>query len=73
MRRIGVLLGAAADDPESQMRLAAFLQALALLGWTIGRNVQIDMRWAGANADDAANTRPNWSRSRRMSSSPRPA
>ena len=36
-----------------QARLGAFLQALALLGWTIGRNVQIDTRWAGANADDA--------------------
>ena len=53
MRRIGVLLPAAADDAEFQARLGAFLQALALLGWTIGRNVQIDTRWAGANADDA--------------------
>jgi putative ABC transport system substrate-binding protein len=50
MRRIGVLLPAAADDPEWQARVGAFLQALALLGWTIGRNVRIDTRWAGANA-----------------------
>jgi hypothetical protein len=49
MRRIGVLLGVAADDPESPMRLAAFLQGLQELGWTVGRNVQIDIRWAGAN------------------------
>jgi putative ABC transport system substrate-binding protein len=51
MRRIGVLLPAAADDPEYQTRVGAFLQALAQLGWTIGRNVRIDTRWAGANAD----------------------
>jgi Protein of unknown function (DUF1194) len=40
MRRIGVLLPAAADDSEWQARVGAFLQALALLGWTIGRNVR---------------------------------
>ena len=50
MRRISVLLPAAADDPEMQVRLAAFHQELALLGWTIGRNVRIDTRWATANA-----------------------
>src|SRR4051794_36183980 len=52
MRRIGVLLPAAADDSEFQARVGAFLQGLALLGWTIGRNVEIDIRWATANADD---------------------
>jgi putative ABC transport system substrate-binding protein len=52
MRRIGVLLPAAADDAEFQARVGAFMQGLALLGWTIGRNVQIDMHWAGANVDD---------------------
>ena len=50
MRRIGMLLPAAADDPEWQARLAAFLQGLALLGWTIGRNVRIDTRWATTDA-----------------------
>ena len=52
VRRIGVLIPAAADDPEFQARVGAFLQALGLLGWTIGRNVRIDTRWAGANAAD---------------------
>ncbi len=52
MRRIGVLLPAAADDPEFQARVGAFLQGLAQLGWTIGRNVRIDTRWATANAAD---------------------
>src|ERR1700746_2512034 len=50
MRRIGVLLAAAADDAEFQARVGAFLQGLALLGWTIGRNVRIDTRWATTNA-----------------------
>jgi ABC-type uncharacterized transport system substrate-binding protein len=50
MRRIGVLLPAAADDPEWQARVGAFQQALALLGWTIGRNVRIDTRWGTTSA-----------------------
>jgi ABC-type uncharacterized transport system substrate-binding protein len=50
MRRIGVLLPAAADDPEWQTRVGAFQQALALLGWTIGRNVRIDTRWGTTSA-----------------------
>jgi putative tryptophan/tyrosine transport system substrate-binding protein len=50
IRRIGIILPAAADDPEYQTRVAAFHQALALLGWTIGRNVRVDTRWATANA-----------------------
>src|SRR3954454_942062 len=52
MRRIGVLLTAAADDAAYQARPAAFQQALALLGWTTGRNVRIDTRWATTNAAD---------------------
>ena len=52
MRRIGVLLAAVADDLEYQNRMAAFLQGLAQLGWTVGRNVRIDTRWATTNADD---------------------
>src|SRR5258708_1248050 len=50
MQRIGVLLNASADDAEYQAWIGAFLQALALLGWTIGRNVRVDTRWATANA-----------------------
>jgi putative ABC transport system substrate-binding protein len=44
MRRIGVLMSTAADDPESQVRVAGFLQGLQELGWTVGRNVRIDWR-----------------------------
>jgi ABC-type uncharacterized transport system substrate-binding protein len=50
MRRIGVLLPATADDSVFQIRVGAFLQGLALLGWSIGQNVRIDIRWATANA-----------------------
>src|SRR5918998_29938 len=50
MRLIGVLLPANADDPEYQVRIAAFHQGLQQLGWTIGRNVRIDTRWATIDA-----------------------
>jgi ABC-type uncharacterized transport system substrate-binding protein len=52
MRRIGVLVGAGADGLDAQARQGAFLQGLQQLGWTDGRNVRIDTRWGGANADD---------------------
>jgi len=52
MRRVGVLLAATTDDPEYQPRMRAFQQGLALLGWTEGRNVRVDTRWAGTNPDD---------------------
>jgi putative ABC transport system substrate-binding protein len=52
VRRIGILLPAAADDAGFQAWIGAFLQALALLGWTIGRNVRIDTRWATTNAGE---------------------
>jgi putative tryptophan/tyrosine transport system substrate-binding protein len=50
-RRIGVLWNLAADDPEGQTRLTAFLQGLQDFGWTDGRNVRIDVRWAEDVAD----------------------
>ena len=53
MRRIGILSGLAADDPEGQARFAAFAQGLQQLGWTDGRNVRIDIRSAAGNVDDA--------------------
>ncbi len=52
VRRIGVLLPAASDDAEFQARVGAFLQGLQQSGWSIGRNLRIDTRWATANADD---------------------
>ena len=52
IRHIGVLLPATANDAAFQAWLGALMQGLALLGWTIGRNVRIETRWAGGNADD---------------------
>ena len=49
VRRIGVLTGFDENDPEGKRRYSAFTQALADLGWTDGRNVQIDLRWLGGN------------------------
>jgi len=52
MRHIGALLGDGADDPIVQARYTAFLQGLQQVGWTDGRNVHIDVRWAAGNAAD---------------------
>jgi putative ABC transport system substrate-binding protein len=59
VRRIGVLMHTAADEPASQARLAAFLQGLQESGWVVGRNIRIDTRWstgdiAQLNRDAAA-------------------
>jgi putative ABC transport system substrate-binding protein len=50
VRRIGVLLGDE-NDPVSKLRLSAFTQALADLGWTDGGNVRMDLRWYGSDAN----------------------
>jgi putative ABC transport system substrate-binding protein len=52
-RRIGVLMPLSANDPEAQARVAAFLQGLQELGWSVGRNVTIDIRWSADNNADA--------------------
>ena len=51
MRRIGVLMNCASDDPEGQARVGAFLQGLQETGWSLGRNVRIDYRWGVGDAD----------------------
>jgi putative ABC transport system substrate-binding protein len=51
VRRIGMLMSTAADDPDGQARIAAFLDGLQQLGWTDGRNVKIDYRWPAGDAD----------------------
>src|SRR5262249_47207535 len=51
VRRIGVLMNRAANDPEGQARLAALQQGLEQAGWSIGRNVQIDLRWGEDDLD----------------------
>jgi hypothetical protein len=51
VRRIGLLMNRAADNQEGQDRLAAFHQGLQELGWSVGRNVRIDTRWGGDDAE----------------------
>jgi putative tryptophan/tyrosine transport system substrate-binding protein len=52
VRRIGVLMGNAANDPEGQARISAFLQGLRELGWSVDDNVRIDIRWTSGNDAD---------------------
>ena len=53
MRRIGVLMSTAVDDPQDPARLAAFAQGLKELAWIIGRNLRIDYRWSASSPDSA--------------------
>ena len=50
MRRIGILMLFAEDDPAAKSRTAAFIEGLQQLGWTVGRNIEIDIRWGAAEA-----------------------
>jgi len=51
MRRVGVLMSTAADDPEALLRVSALAQGLGELGWSVGRNLQIDYRWGAGDAE----------------------
>src|SRR5215471_16115980 len=51
VRRIGMLMPYDENDPLMRPRLSAFIQALAGLGWTDGRNLRIDLRWPGADTN----------------------
>jgi putative ABC transport system substrate-binding protein len=53
MRRIGVLMPESEDNPESRARVAAFQARIKELGWTPGRNLQIDYRWGMGNVEKA--------------------
>jgi putative tryptophan/tyrosine transport system substrate-binding protein len=58
VRRIGILMNLAADDPEGQARVAAFLQGLQEAGWVVGRNARIDIRWGIGDAERARKNVP---------------
>ncbi len=51
MRRVGVLMGLEENDPEARARFSAFAQALSELGWTDGRNLRMEVRWAAGDVD----------------------
>jgi len=51
VRRVGVLIGLEPDDPETQARIAAFRQGMQEWGWREGRNLEIDYRWSGTDAE----------------------
>jgi len=55
----GVIVPADPNDTEYQTWVGAFLQALAQLGWTIGRNMRIDIRWATPDQAKIGDTRPS--------------
>lgn len=63
VKRIGVLMAINADDPESKVRIAAFVQSLRQLGWIVGQNVAIEYHWAGAMPTASGITQRNWLRS----------
>jgi putative ABC transport system substrate-binding protein len=52
--RVGVLIGFAEDDPDARLRLAAFKEGLAVLGWVDGRNLRMDIRWSAGDVTRAA-------------------
>ena len=70
MRRIGVFMNYAEDAPQSQARLASFLEKMQDLGWTPSRNVQSSTAGASPMPTAIAEMRPSWSHSPRMSFSP---
>ena len=72
VRRIGVLTPTSSDNPGQHARIEAFRNALEALGWSVGRNLQVDVRWAAGDVDLLRDTRPNWWRPRPMSFSPLP-
>jgi putative ABC transport system substrate-binding protein len=51
VRRIGILMNATAGDPEAQTYVAAFEQGMQEFGWSVGRNLRVDLRWGGDDAD----------------------
>ena len=51
MRRVGVLMGYAENDPEAKALLLEFTQGLAELGWNVGRNLLMDVRWSPGNVN----------------------
>ena len=67
VRRVGMLMGYAENDPEAQSRLVAFKKSLATLGWAEGGNLSIDVRWTAGMSIARLNLQKNWWRCGRRS------
>jgi putative tryptophan/tyrosine transport system substrate-binding protein len=61
VRRIGVFMSGDENEPQGKRRYSAFIQALADLGWTEGRNVRMDVRWSGGDTIGYRCWRRSWS------------
>ena len=68
VRRIGVLMAFDENDPVGKLLYSAFTQTLAGLGWTVGRNVRMDLRWAALTPVGCERSRRSWSASNPTSS-----
>ena len=55
MRRVAVLMNSGPNDPDGQARLAAFMQGMQETGWSVGRNLNINLRWGAGDADNYRN------------------
>jgi putative tryptophan/tyrosine transport system substrate-binding protein len=62
LRQVGLLMNVRADDPDGRYHMAAFTQELQRLNWTDGRNVRIDVRWTGGDAELFRKYAPIWLR-----------
>ncbi len=60
MRKLGVLMIGAENDPDSELRIAAFRLGLQQLGWQDGRNIHIEYRWGAGRAELIRRTPTNW-------------
>jgi hypothetical protein len=65
VRRIGILMNATAEEPEAQTYVAAFEQGMQEFGWSVGRNLRIDLRWGATTPTARASTWRSWHRFRR--------
>jgi putative tryptophan/tyrosine transport system substrate-binding protein len=61
MRRIGVLMAYDETDPQGKARFSGFSQRMAELGWTDGRNLRMDVRWAAGNVVGCGYSQKSWS------------
>ena len=62
VRRVGILINTEAEEPEGQSYVAAFRQSMQEAGWSVGRNLRIDLRWSGNEAERRRRHARSWPR-----------